>query len=438
MTEVKVSDYITVSLLPGEVECTPLDLARKMLEAWMIEDLADKFVVVSQNYMYEQILRYGDIQLKIPYEYNYRKEGVCLELSGSGVNYYREYLATHRVKADLRLSCRRFIGLAKLGFKSQCSRFDVAFDEKHTKDDNEDLLLDLEVIKSTLLSGHFVTKFRKGDLMQQSGTVLSAVFTADPVSSDKELSHRFIESKNFSTGLIGKTIELGKRRSSSFVRFYDKLAEQEAHKFDVPSDLTSWIRFEIEYKHTRANSVFMAYAECDCDEDFRNYMRSCALNLIRFVDMDHSRKYNCTTCSWWYEFLNRVQAARLVYNKPKYNRYVRALESKKRQQAASFAALLACDRKNLKSIVAAGFRKQSKSAEAIVADYKALRGLNPEEYERVYRESTTPETGYEFWKQFVPRSVSDEAFEKFINGCLDALCKDIEKTIDEYAEKASV
>lgn len=436
MIEVKVSDYITVSLLPGDVECTPVELAHKMLEAWMIEDLADKFLVVAQNFMYAQILRYGDIQLKIPYDYNYKKQGVCLEISGSGLNYYCEYLATHRVNADLRLACRRFIGLAKLGFKSTCSRFDVAFDEIHTKDDNENVLLDLDVIKSTLLSGSFVTRFRKGDPIQQSGTLQSSVFTADPSISDNELPYRFIESQNFSTGRIGKTIELGKRKSSSFVRFYDKLAEQEAHKFKVSDNLTSWIRFEIEYKHTRACSVFMAYSMCSNDDDFSNYMRSCALNLIRFVDVDHSRKYNCTICSWWYEFLNHVQAARLVYHKPKYNRYVRSLESKKRQQAASLAALIACDQRNLKSILLSGFRQYSRSAEAIISDFKVLRGLDPDEYDRVYIESTTPETGYDFWKHFVPNSVTDEDFEKFINEFLDDLCKEVGKIFCDYAECA--
>ncbi len=440
MTEVKVSDYITVSLLPGEIEgLCPMDLARKMLEAWMLDDCFELFQQVSQNWMYDLILRFGDISLKIPYQHNMKKQGVCLEFSGAGVSYYREYLATHRVNADLRLACRRFIGLAKLGFKSKCSRFDVAFDEKHTKDDNEDILLDLDVIKSTLRSGCFVTKFRKGDPIHQSGELQSAVFTADPVSCDKKLPYQFFESKDFSTGRIGKTIELGKRRSSSFVRFYDKLAEQEAHKFEVPDDLTSWVRFEIEYKHNRANSVFMAYAECDNDEDFRNKMRSSALNLIRFVDLDHSRKYNCTTCAWWYEFLNRVQAAHLVYNKPKYNRYVRALESKKRQQSASFAALITCDRENLKSIILSGFKKDSKTAKAIIADFEAIQALSPDEYDRVYRESTRPDTGLEFWKHFAHcSSASDQDFEKFIDKCLDTLCKDVEKILDAHKDHVAV
>lgn len=440
MTEIKVSDYITVSLLPGEIEgMVPLDLARKMLEAWMLEDCFDLFQQVSQNWMYEQILRFGDISLKIPYYHNMKKQGVCLEFSGAGVSYYREYLATHRVHADLRLACRRFIGLAKLGFKTQCSRFDVAFDEKHTKDDNEEVYLDLDVIKSTLLSRLFVSKFRKGDPMHQSLTLQSVVFSPDENSSDDELPCNFISSQNFSSGRIGKTIELGKRKSNTFVRFYDKLAEQEAHGFSVPDEQTSWIRFETEFKGTRANSVFMAYAEFDKDEDFRNYIRGVALDIIRFVDPDHSRRYNCSTCAWWYNFLEKAQAAKLVYNKPKYNRYVRALESKKRQQSASIAALITCNRQNLKSIILSGFKKDSKTAKAIIADFEAIQALSPEEYDQVFKESTRPETGLEFWKRFsFCSSASDEAFEQFLDKCVDLLCQDVEKILDERAERVAV
>lgn len=440
MIDVKVSDYITVSLLPGEIEgLAPMDLARKMLETWMLEDCFELFQQVSQNWMYEFILRFGDISLKVPYQHNMKKQGVCLEFSGAGVSYYREYLATHRVNADLRLACRRFIGLAKLGFKSKCSRFDVAFDEKHTKDDNEDVFLDLDVIKNTLLSRCFVSKFRKGDPMRKSLTLKSAVFSVDEKSIDDELPCNMIRSQNFSSGRIGKTIELGKRKSNTFVRFYDKLAEQESHGFSVSDDLISWIRFELEFKNTRANSILAAYAEFDNDDDFKKYVRGVALDIIRFVNSDHSRRYNCTTCAWWYNFLEKAEAAKLVYNKPKYNRYVRALESKKRQQAASFAALISCNRKNLKSIILSGFKKDSKTAKAIIADFEAIQALSPEEYDQVYKESTRLETGLEFWKHFaLCSSASDEEFEKFLDKCLDLLCKDVEKILDEHTERVAV
>lgn len=295
MITCKPSDYLTCTLKPGEVTCSINELIDKMVEAFMLEDVADLFRPVAQNFMYEQILRFGDIQLKIPYLYNYKNQGVCIEFSGQGLDYYREYLATHRSGADLRFAARRFLGLAKLGFKTQCSRFDIAFDEKHNVNDNDEQLLDLDVIKTTLKELRFVTKFRKGDPLQQSGTFESVVLI-NPKKIDKDLPYRFIESENLCSGRIGKTIELGKRKSSSFVRFYDKLAEQEAHGFDLPPELRSWVRFEIELKHNRANSAFFAFAKFDNDRDFCNYMRGVALRMLRFIELSHSRKYNCNTC----------------------------------------------------------------------------------------------------------------------------------------------
>lgn len=434
MIECKVSDYLTCSLLPGEVTCSIRELVDKLLEAFMLEDTLELFRPVAQNFMYETIMRFGDIQLKIPYSYNYKKQGVCIEFSGQGLDYYREYLSTHRSGADLRFAARRFIGLAKYGFKTKCSRFDVAFDEKHNNGDSEPQLLDLDVIKDTLKSRHFVTKFTKGDPVNQSEKLESIVFTVDIGKIDKKLPCRFIESENLSTGRIGKTIELGRRKSNSFVRFYDKLAEQEAHKFEVPPELHSWVRFEIEFKGSRANSVFFAYAKFDNDRDFANYMRSVALGIIRFIEPDHSRKYNCTTCSWWYEFLCNAKSARLVYNKPKYNKYVRSRESAIRQNAATFTALLMCDIGNLKSFISYGTKKLSKSARAILSDYRAIQFLDSEEYERVYKESTTPETGYDFWKRHAYlSSATDEEFEEFMSQCADDMCREVEKILDAKA-----
>lgn len=433
MITCKPCDYLTCTLKPGLVDCTVDDLVKKVIDVFMIDDLIDFFQQVSQNFMYENILRFGDIQIKIPYVHNYTKQGVCIEFSGQGLDYYLEYLSSHFVGVDLRFIVRRFVGLSKLGYKSQCSRWDIAFDEKHNKGDTSGQLLDLDLIKSTLKSGQFICKFRKSDPTNESGVVQSSVVVC-PNLYDKELPYRFIESLDLSSGRIGKTIELGKRKSNSFVRFYDKLAEQEAHKFDVPADLESWIRFEIEYKHSNASSVLEAYAKFDNDSDFINYMRGAALNLLRFIDPGHSRKYNCSTCSWWFDFLNNVNSSKLVHCKPKYNKYVRALESKKRQQAATFTALVLCDRKNLKSLILEGIRKESKSARAIMSDYNSIRFLDPDAYDRVYKESTTPETGLDFWKRHALLSgSSDEEFLQFIDQCADLMCSEVEKILTPSA-----
>lgn len=427
MISCKVSDYMTISAMPGEVECTRRSLVEQVFRALYLDDWLDpkkdlfQFKCASQYYEY--IFRFGDISLKVSYEHNFKKQGICLEFSGKGVDYYREYLATHFVGIDLRKACARFVALSKFGFKTNCSRFDVAFDEILKKGEESERTLDLDILQSCLLGGAFVSRFRKADPEQLSGTVKSAPvsLSGEVVSevvggSDGDMPYRVIHSLDLSSGRIGKTVELGKRKSNTFVRFYDKLAEQEAHKFSVDPVVSSWVRFEIEFKKTNAASVFFAFATAQDDNAFVEHIRGVALHLLRFVEITASRKYNCKTAEWWDKFLHRVKRCKLTYNRPTYNKYVRSIESQKRQNAASLAALIMCRPQTLVDLIKLGYHKQSKTSKSIMADFKAIQNLSPKEFGNVYQENIKPLTGLEFWKQFCDSShMSDETFEKFLD-----------------------
>lgn len=441
MISCKVSDYLTISAMPGEVECTRRDLVEQVFHALFLDDWLDpekdlfKFKCASQYYEY--IFRFGDISLKVAYEHNFKKQGLCMEFSGQGLSYYREFLSTRFVGVDLRRACSRFVALSKLGFKTNCSRFDVAFDEIIKKGEKVDRCLDLDVIQSCLLGGLFVSRFRKADPEQLSGKVKSAPVSAASEGqvisevvggADGDLPYRVIQSLDLSSGRIGKTVELGKRKSNTFVRFYDKLAEQEAHKFEVDPLIDIWTRFEIEFKKTNAAAVFLAYATAKDDEAFVEYIRGVALHLLRFVEITATRKYNCKTAEWWNAFLCRVKSCKLSIDRPKYNKYVRSLEAQKRQNAAILAALVMCRPQTLAQLIKYGFRKQSKTAKAITADYKAIQFLDPKEYGKVYQENTQPLTGLEFWKQFTGDLWSDENFEKFLDYFVDEI---VNKAIDD-------
>lgn len=434
MITCKVSDYMTISIMPGEVECTRRELVEQAfhslyLDEWL-EPGKNLFLFKCSSKHYEFIYRFGDISLKVAYEGNFKKQGVCLEFSGKGVDYYREFLATRFVGVDLRSACARFISLSKLGFKTNCSRFDVAFDEILKKGEESQRCLDLDNLQSCLLGGMFVARFRKADPEELSGVVKSApvvlaasqgeVISEVVCGADGDLPYRVIQSMNLSSGRIGKTVELGKRKSNTFVRFYDKLAEQEAHKFVVDSAVSSCVRFEIEFKKTNAASVFFAFATSKDDNSFVEHMRGVALHLLRFIQITATRKYNCKTAEWWDKFLHRVKSCKLAYNRPTYNKYVRSLEAQKRQNAASLAALICCRPQTLVDMIKLGFRKPSKTSQAIAADFRAIQNLTPNEFGKVYQENTQPLTGLEFWKQFLDcSSMSDEDFEKFIDKTVD-------------------
>ena len=223
--------------------------------------------------------------------------------------------------------------------------------------------------------------------------------------------------------MVGKTIELGRRKGASFVRFYDKLVEQSAKGFEVPEDYSSWIRFEMEFKHNNASSVFLQYAMSKDDKEFIQKMRGEAFSLIRFVDLDHSRRYNCTVCKWWLDFLAHAAVYVLPNHKPKHNKFVRQLAYQRRQNSASLTTLVMCKPKVLKSILLEGAKKFSKTAEAIANDYRAVQYLSPEEFERVYKEETKELNGLEFWQQFTGLTKADKKeFEEFIDKALDLFC----------------
>lgn len=433
MITCKVSDYMTITLKPGEVDIPMIDLLQKGLEALYLDELWAKnvFVYKCQSQYFSAIFRFGDIQVKIPYEENYKKNGICFEFSGQGVDYYREYLRLNRVGVDLRKVCACFVALSKIGFKTSSSRFDVAFDEIIKKGELVEPCLDLDRIIETLGRRSFVSKFRKSDGVPGSGEIKPFFNELDSSQKfDESLPYRLITSTDLCSGMVGKTIELGKRKGNSFVRFYDKLVEQSAHGFEVPENYASWVRFEMEFKHSNASSVFYQYATSKDDKEFIQKMRDEAYSLIRFVDLDHSRRYNCSVCKWWLDFLDRAAVYVLPNNKPKYNKYIRALAAQKRQNASSLSTLVMCHPANLKSILLEGAKKTSKTAQAIAADFQAVRYLSPEEFERVYKENTRELTGLEFWQQFCGLEKADkEEFEKFIDESFESFCNDVLNSI---------
>lgn len=430
MVTCKISDYMTISVLPEQSGVSIDELLEQALKTLYLDELWSQhmFDFMCSSQYYECIYRYSNIQVKIPYADNYAKVGICFEFSGSGVDFYREYLATHYVKVGLREVLKRFVALSELGYKTTASRFDVAFDEIIKKGEQVDKLLDLERVEDCLRSGLFVSTFRRSDATTASGVVKS-VFTVDPKQIDAELPFRVIESWHLSSGLKGKTIELGRRRSNSFLRFYDKRVEQAAKGEDI-SGFDHWSRCEIEFKHRNACSVLLLYAMSKSDKDFADCIKGKIFDLIRFIDFDHSRKYNCTVCAWWVDFLDKVDPYTFVYKAPKYNKYIRSLRYQKERNAASLASLIVCNLGNIKSILVEGFNKATKTSAAIMSDYRALRQVRPDKLDEYVAAQDVRLTGLDFWRQFAD-GYTDEQFERYFVQYVDMLVDEFGKAFAE-------
>lgn len=397
-------DYLTCSLKPGTSADSKEAALGKLLFMLSLDGLQKDFLLMCSNFRYEAIYRYQNISIKIPSDEKFAKNGICIEMSGTGVDYYENYLAIHK-KITLREAFNRFRLLYLEGYETKCSRIDVAIDDKCFGDDRP--FLDLDQIEDVLKSGYFISKFRRSDPNDESGDFVPIFKRPAPSTYDDKLPYRIIESMNMSSGLIGKTIYLGKRKSASSVRIYDKLAEQQVKGEKPPADLKHWVRFEIEFHNKNAAAVFSKFLDCKDDLDFSNYISRVSYNLIRFVDKDHTRLYNCTVCDWWMKFLGSIDDKGMYINKLSTNSYLAYKRYSKRCLAACLAALVSCEPDQLNVLLEEGKANPTKSSLRIEADYKAYQGLSPGDKKAALEEAYRTLSGEDYWRMFADQTEGD-------------------------------
>lgn len=113
---------------------------------------------------------------------------------------------------------------------------------------------------------------------------------------------------------IGHTFYFGARASETFVRIYDKAAEQKSQGIDV-TFCGQWIRVEAELKHARADLA--ARYICAHPDTWVIEAAGWFLNYLCFKepvdgDINPSR---WPTSLWWSVFLDRAIKARLIREK---------------------------------------------------------------------------------------------------------------------------
>lgn len=408
-------DYLTISCLPGNTDWTVTEMLDKLLKALLIEDWLPCFVQVGSGYGYCEIYRFNDVSLKIASPHNYDRMGICFEFSGNGIAYYIEYLKLQR-GITLRTALNRFRCLCQFGCKTKCSRLDWAIDEKCGADEQPNL--DLDVIQQQLIDRQFVTLFRKTDPERVSGE-LQSCYTVDTGLIDKKIPFTFIQSQHVSSGVIGKTIYLGKRKSGTYIRFYDKKAEQIAHKRDVPDGVNSWVRFEMEFHKHNAAAVLTKYLDSNSDEEFQDFICGLSLKLIRFVDPGRSRRYNCVTSKWWLDFLGNAKKAKLTIHKVKRNKFLNFLLAFEKQYAASFSRAVKCCPNYLFSVLEKGLKTTSKTADLISADYNAVKDLPPNYYDFELSKVLQAQSGEDYWRSFT------DLDEREFNGRLSSMFRKV-------------
>jgi phage replication initiation protein len=126
------------------------------------------------------------------------------------------------------------------------------------------------------------------------------------------LAHEGIRHKGtFGRTKDGHTETYGSRQSETFVRIYDKAAEQSAKTGEL---IALWIRVEFEYKGDRAQAVADYIATHR--ETWREAARGWFLAYLDFKEPgEDENKSRWKTCAWWLRFLENASKVRLFISR---------------------------------------------------------------------------------------------------------------------------
>jgi len=133
----------------------------------------------------------------------------------------------------------------------------------------------------------------------------------------------------------GKTLCMGSRQSDTYLRIYDKAAEQRSKEKLVDG---TWIRWEMEWKSERADAVGMALSGLDQDS-FQKYIVGVFRSALDFRDCtradDPKDRYYAPLLDWWKVLTEGMQRARLEIATS-----VKKIEEVKRWAEKSLAPML--------------------------------------------------------------------------------------------------
>lgn len=181
-------------------------------------------------------------------------------------------------------------------------RIDVAFDDKVSP-------VTLETVEAALRAGQAVKRSKKWRKVEES------------------------DEENQTTGLC---LYFGSRQSDTFVRAYDKAAEQRSAGIAIDG---KWHRWEVELKNSRSD-VFGRALACLTAEDFKKFSVGILRSAIDFRDTSYSEEAweRCTAkiLPWWEELTEGFKKARLAVQKIQ-----KKIEDVKQWAAMSLAPILA-------------------------------------------------------------------------------------------------
>lgn len=196
--------------------------------------------------------------------------------------------------------------------------------------------------------------------------IQEVLYTRDnlPLSIDVHVSRK---EKRYN----GKTLYIGSAKSNFRIRLYDKAKEQfkpGEEGYDAP-----WVRLEMVMRGKQADGFVSAF----CNSDDLGKLAVGILNdHVRFIDRDDSNITRCSTAQWWLDFVETLDAVKLLLPEPMQHSLEKKNQWAMYQLSGTVAALLnAYGTAWLYEFLKFGRERISPTLQALVDDWQKRRVL---------------------------------------------------------------
>jgi len=268
-----IFDWLTFSLKPDPLSENKRDVDLAFIKSFLcINSEFTSFENIGGRNGYPTCYTYNGVSLMCPDEKHYERMGYCVQFSGDGLAWYTGLFKNFSFSGFFK----RLRLLSESGLSVNVSRLDVAKDDKSG-------ILDLDVIIQKAEANEYIS-------------------TSRTRSTIKEIMHYKGDK------ISGRTIYFGSRKSTSYIRIYDKAAEQGV--------AGHWIRVEYEFKQDTAMRIVNAIAELG-DKAFPAYFSEVSNYYLRFIEMDDTNRSRCSLSGFWANFMQTVKKSKLAILKYK-------------------------------------------------------------------------------------------------------------------------
>lgn len=320
-------DYLRFSIRVDEKAASPypynVDIPCIASLLGFSDEIMTNFTSKGRFSWYKERLSYNGISISLPDEEHEETLGLLVDMTGEGCRYF-EKVHGKNVLSWYKLF-KRIRNIVCDGCHVNICRLDIAFDEICT--DNQPYLLDLDEIRRCAEHREYISRLRK----------TNGIFSLPEVRS--------IFNYNADGDVGGRTVTFGKRSSNTFLRFYDKFAEQLELKYfgkieNAPDDfkkITHWSRMEFEFKNQIAVKIVNAMLQFDCQSDFTDWLCDVVNNYICFINPDSTDN---EPIEWWRIFIGTCRKASLKCGHFSKSDFVQSFHWLTKSLAPTLAALL--------------------------------------------------------------------------------------------------